>query len=145
MARLRDACPDIAITSDFIVGFPGETERQFQATLDLIESVRYDGLFAFMYSDRPNAPAAAFSEKIADAVKKERLQVLLDLQGTISREKHQALVGQTRQVLVEGPSRGIGSDVTDAGAHRSVGPGVLHPITSSILTFPTTFWKRKNC
>jgi tRNA-2-methylthio-N6-dimethylallyladenosine synthase len=68
--RLRAVCPDIAVTSDFIVGFPGETDRQFQATLDLIETVRYDGLFAFMYSDRPNAPAAAFSGKIAEPVKK---------------------------------------------------------------------------
>ena len=113
VARLRAACPDIAITSDFIVGFPGETDRQFQATLNLIETVRYDGLFAFMYSDRPNAPAAAFSGKIAEAVKKERLQALLDLQGRITRDKHQAIVGQTRRVLVEGPNRGIGSNGTD--------------------------------
>jgi tRNA-2-methylthio-N6-dimethylallyladenosine synthase len=70
LARLRDGCPDIAITSDFIVGFPGETERQFDETLELVKTVQYDGLFAFMYSDRPNAPAAAFSNKIAESVKK---------------------------------------------------------------------------
>ena len=109
---LRAGCPDIAITSDFIVGFPGETDRQFQASLDLIETVRYDGLFAFMYSDRPNAPAAAFSGKIAETVKKERLQALLSLQEKITREKHQALVGRTLQILVEGPSRGLKSDHT---------------------------------
>jgi tRNA-2-methylthio-N6-dimethylallyladenosine synthase len=105
--RLRDVCPAIAITSDFIVGFPGESEREFQATLDLIETVRYDGLFAFMYSDRPNAPAAAFSGKIDDAAKKERLQALLDTQARITREKYQALVGTIHTVLVEGPSRGL--------------------------------------
>ena len=116
IAGLRTACPDIAITSDFIVGFPGETDRQFQATLGLIESVRYDGLFAFMYSDRPNAPAAAFSGKIAESVKKERLQALLNLQETITREKHQAIVGQTLQILVEGPSRGLKSDDTDSAS-----------------------------
>jgi tRNA-2-methylthio-N6-dimethylallyladenosine synthase len=116
IAGLRTACPDIAITSDFIVGFPGETDRQFQATLDLIESVRYDGLFAFMYSDRPNAPAADFSGKIAESVKKERLQALLNLQETITREKHQAIVGQTLQILVEGPSRGLKSDDTDSAS-----------------------------
>ncbi|MFO7714886.1 tRNA (N6-isopentenyl adenosine(37)-C2)-methylthiotransferase MiaB [Desulfosarcina sp.] len=105
--QLRQVCPDIAITSDFIVGFPGETDRQFQATLDLIETVRYDGLFAFMFSDRPQAPAAAFGGKIDQALKKERLQALLDLQGRITKEKHEALVGQVRQILVEGPSRGL--------------------------------------
>jgi tRNA-2-methylthio-N6-dimethylallyladenosine synthase len=115
--RLRAACPDIAITSDFIVGFPGETDRQFQATLDLIETVRYDSLFAFMYSDRPNATAAAFSGKIDETLKKERLQALLDLQGRVTQEKHHAMVGQTRRILVEGPSRGI-----DAG-----GTGIATP------------------
>ncbi len=110
IACLRDACPDIAITSDFIVGFPGESDRQFQATLDLVDTVRYDGLFAFMYSDRPNAPAAAFDDKIEEPVKKERLQALLDRQQTITREKYQALVGQTRSVLVEGRSRELDLD-----------------------------------
>ncbi|BBO86979.1 tRNA (N6-isopentenyl adenosine(37)-C2)-methylthiotransferase MiaB [Desulfosarcina ovata] len=108
--RLRTTCPDIAITSDFIVGFPGETDRQFQATLDLIEKVRYDGLFAFMYSDRPSAPATAFSGKIDESVKKERLQALLALQTGITREKHQTLVGQIREVLVEGTSRSLDTD-----------------------------------
>jgi tRNA-2-methylthio-N6-dimethylallyladenosine synthase len=112
--RLRAVCPDIAVTSDFIVGFPGETERQFQATLDLIETVRYDGVFAFMYSDRPNVPAAAFSGKVDEPVKKERLQRLLDIQGRITREKHQAMVGQIRRVLVEGASRGMESVDTDS-------------------------------
>jgi tRNA-2-methylthio-N6-dimethylallyladenosine synthase len=113
IAGLREACPDIAITSDFIVGFPGETDSQFQATLDLIETVRYDGLFAFMYSDRPNAPAAAFSGKIAEPVKKERLQALLALQEGITLERHRAMVGRTLRVLVEGPSRVLKSDDRD--------------------------------
>ena len=107
IGRLREACPDIAVTSDFIVGFPGETDRQFQQTLDMIKTVRYDGLFAFMYSDRPNAPAAAFSDKVGEAVKKERLQALLDLQAAITREKHESMVGRIRRVLVEGPSRDV--------------------------------------
>lgn len=105
--RLRAVCPDIAVTSDIIVGFPGETDAQFQATLDLVGSVRYDGLFAFMYSDRPSAPATAFSEKVPDDLKKERLQALLALQEGITREKNEALVGQVRQVLVEGRSREV--------------------------------------
>lgn len=108
--RLRATCPEIAITSDFIVGFPGETEHHFRNTLALIETVQYDGLFAFMYSDRPNAPATAFSAKIPDSVKKKRLQTLLKLQETITQKKHQALVGKTLQVLVEGPSRDINAE-----------------------------------
>ena len=116
--RLRAACPDIAITSDFIVGFPGETDREFQATLDLIERVRYDGLFAFMYSDRPNAPASAFTGKIDETVKKARLQALLDLQARISREKYQALVGTVHQVLVEGPSRGLEAEGASSEGRR---------------------------
>ncbi len=105
--RLRAVCPQIAVTSDIIVGFPGETDAQFQATLDLVGSVRYDGLFAFMYSDRPSAPATAFSEKVPDDLKKERLQTLLAIQAGITREKNEALVGQVRQVLVEGRSREV--------------------------------------
>lgn len=118
IAHLRAVCPDIAITSDFIVGFPGETERQFQATLDLIQAVRYDGLFAFMYSDRPNAPATAFSGKVAEAVKKERLQALLALQARITQEKYQTMVGRVLRVLVEGPSRGLVSDGASDASHQ---------------------------
>ena len=124
--QLRTVCPDMAITSDFMVGFPGESERHFQATLDLIRTVRYDGLFAFIYSDRPQTPAAAFSDKIAEPVKKERLQRLLELQDQINREKYRAMIGQTRQVLVEGPSQAIkpnsglgpaGTDTVSARTH----------------------------
>ena len=130
--QLRAACPDIAITSDFIVGFPGETDQQFQATLDMIETVRYDGLFAFMYSDRPNAPAAHFSGKVSESVKKDRLQMLLDRQGQITLEKHQSLVGKVRQVLVEGPSRPIGIDAASdpppqmRWSGRSSGNHIIH-------------------
>ena len=116
--RLREVCPDIAITSDFIVGFPGETDRQFQSTLDLIETVRYDGLFAFMYSDRPLAPASAFSEKIGETVKKERLQALLDRQRQITAKRHQAMVGKVQTVLVEGPSRSLDTGQASPHAHQ---------------------------
>ncbi|PID40641.1 MAG: tRNA (N6-isopentenyl adenosine(37)-C2)-methylthiotransferase MiaB [Proteobacteria bacterium] len=108
---LRSVCPDIAITSDFIVGFPGETQAQFEASLDLINTVRYDGLFAFMYSDRPNAPAAAFSDKVDESVKKRRLQELLDCQSRITREKYAAMVGQPTKVLIEGPGRLLPTDI----------------------------------
>ena len=103
--RLRQICPDIAITSDFIAGFPGETETEFLETLDLIKTVEYDSLFAFVYSDRPNAPAAHFGNKISDAEKKARLQALLDLQEQLTIKKNRSLVGSIQTVLVEGLSR----------------------------------------
>ena len=105
--RLRDACPDIAITSDIIVGFPGETPEDFEDTLSLIRQVAYDGLFAFMYSDRPNAPAAHFPEKISEAEKAERLQQILELQETITLEKNKSQVHSVQVILVEGVSQRI--------------------------------------
>jgi tRNA-2-methylthio-N6-dimethylallyladenosine synthase len=113
--KLRNICPDISITSDFIVGFPGETKADFNETLDLIKNVEYEGLFAFKYSDRPNAKATLFAQKIPDQEKKERLKKLLDLQEIISRKKNQALVGSTQEILVEGFSKKMSSVITRAG------------------------------
>lgn len=112
---LRRACPDIAVTSDFIVGFPGETRNDFQETLDLIRQVRFDSVFAFKYSDRPNAPAAEFSGKVPEAEKADRLEQLFELQSGITQEKNQELVGTRQTVLVEGRSRKQnGSESSDA-------------------------------
>jgi tRNA-2-methylthio-N6-dimethylallyladenosine synthase len=105
VSRLRERCEDIALTSDIIVGFPGETESDFQMTLDLIQDIRFDGLFAFKYSDRPNASAAGYSDKVPEKEKARRLQVLLDLQQQITLEKNQVLAGTEQIVLVEGVSR----------------------------------------
>ncbi len=103
--KLRDTCPDVAISSDIIVGFPGETEADFEETLDLLRTVEFEGLFAFTYSDRPNAPAACFANKIPEQQKAERLQRVLALQDQISVKKHAALVGSVQSVLVAGPSK----------------------------------------
>ncbi len=105
IAKLRDTCPGIAITSDFIVGFPGETEADFKETMDLIKLVQFDGLFAFVYSDRPNAPAVQFKNKIIEEEKRKRLQTLLKLQENFTRIKNQALVGSVQPILVEGFSK----------------------------------------
>jgi tRNA-2-methylthio-N6-dimethylallyladenosine synthase len=110
VARLRHSCPDIALTSDIIVGFPGETEEDFASTLTLIEQIGFDGLFAFVYSDRPDVPAARFEAKVDESVKKERLQQLLGCQEKFTLDKHQALVGTVQEVLVDGIHRsGLGS------------------------------------
>ena len=103
--RLKGACPEIALTSDFIVGFPGETDGDFDLTMDLIETVGYDGVFAFKYSDRPIAPASRFKDKIDEEVKSQRLSVLLSRQEEITAKKNGALVGETVTVLVEGTGK----------------------------------------
>jgi len=117
--RLRHHCPDIAITSDFIVGFPGETETDFEASLDLIRTVGFDSLFAFIYSDRPNAPAARFSDKLPESVKTQRLRKLLDLQEGIGSKRSKALEGTIQNVLVDGFSKKQSRDAT-LGMDRGV-------------------------
>jgi len=131
IAGLRDACPDIAITSDIIVGFPGETPEDFQDTLSLIQQVAYDGLFAFMYSDRPNAPAAHFLEKISEAEKAARLQQVLGLQESITIEKNQSLVHAVQVVLVEGLSQRMNTsesppEATPQWYGRTPGHKIVH-------------------
>lgn len=121
VARLRDSFPGIAITTDLIVGFPGETLEDFEATLRLLEEVRFDGVFAFMYSDRPNVPAAGFSPKVPSQEKRRRLQALLRLQEGITAGIHRALVGTRQEVLVEGPGRPIRSLGGKEGVTRWTG------------------------
>jgi tRNA-2-methylthio-N6-dimethylallyladenosine synthase len=103
--KLRSLCPDIAITSDIIVGFPGETRAEFEETIDLIKTVVYDSLYAFKYSDRPNATAAGLPGKITEPEKKERLQTLLDLQESFTIQKNESLLGTVEFILVEGLSK----------------------------------------
>ena len=103
--KLRNICPDIAITSDIIVGFPGETKADFEETLDLMKKVEFDGLFAFKYSDRPNTTAARFPDKIPEQAKQARLQQVLDLQDYFTTQKNKALQGSNQSILVEGLSK----------------------------------------
>jgi tRNA-2-methylthio-N6-dimethylallyladenosine synthase len=103
--RLRERCPGIAITSDVIVGFPGETEDDFEQTMDLIRNVRFDDLFSFKYSDRPLAPARNFSGKVSEEEKGRRLKVLQGCQREITLSKNQKMEGTTQEILVEGTSK----------------------------------------
>ncbi|MFO1541144.1 MAG: tRNA (N6-isopentenyl adenosine(37)-C2)-methylthiotransferase MiaB [Chloroflexota bacterium] len=119
VARLRAAIPGIALTTDVIVGFCGETDAQFAATLDLLRTVRYDGVFAAAFSPRPGTPAARLADDVPAAVKRERLNALLALQEGISHERNRAWIGRTTEVLVEEarPARGgHGHDDADAPA-----------------------------
>jgi len=105
VSRLREACPDIAITSDIIVGFPGESRHAFTQTRDLIETIEFDSLFAFNYSDRPNTPAGRFKNKVAETEKNERLQEVLGLQANITQKIHARMKASIQDILVEGTSK----------------------------------------
>lgn len=103
--EVRRAIPNIALTTDIIVGFPGETEEDFADTLSLMETVRYDASFTFAYSPRGGTPASKMREQVPEAVSKERLQRLNQLQASISMECNRELIGSQQEVLVEGPSK----------------------------------------
>ncbi len=105
VARLRDAIPDLALGTDIIVGFPGETEDDFSATLALVEEVRYDSAFTFIYSPRQGTEAAALPDQVPEEVKHERLERLVEVVQRIARERNLERVGRIEEVLVEGPSR----------------------------------------
>jgi len=101
VAKIREAVPDISLTTDLIVGFPGETETDFQETLNLVEKVKFSSAFTFIYSPRPGTPAAKMPDQIPEVVKKERIYRLIELQNQISHEYMQAQVGKTEEILVE--------------------------------------------
>ncbi|HUJ01197.1 MAG TPA: tRNA (N6-isopentenyl adenosine(37)-C2)-methylthiotransferase MiaB [Usitatibacter sp.] len=103
--RLRLARPDISISSDFIVGFPGETEADFEQTMKLVEDVRFDGSFSFIFSPRPGTPAASLRDETPHAAKLARLQRLQARLHELAGEYSRAMVGTRQRVLVEGPSR----------------------------------------
>ena len=103
--RLRERVPGVEIASDFIVGFPGETEADFDATVALSERVRFQGAFVFQYSPRPGTDAAAMADDVPEKEKSRRNQVMLALQERVSGEKNASRVGQRLEILVDGPSK----------------------------------------
>jgi tRNA-2-methylthio-N6-dimethylallyladenosine synthase len=105
LALIREHLPDCAITTDIIVGFPGETEEDFQQTLDVVEQARYDSAFTFIFSPRRGTEAAQFDDQIPHPVKRERMERLVEAVQRIALERAQRFVGRELDVLVEGPSR----------------------------------------
>jgi tRNA-2-methylthio-N6-dimethylallyladenosine synthase len=103
--RIRGAVPGVAVTTDIIVGFPGETEEDFEGTLRVVEEARFDAAYTFQYSPRPGTPAASFDEQVPKAVVQERFDRLVELQERISMERNAELVGRRVEVLVEGEGR----------------------------------------
>ena len=103
--KIKEKIPDIGLTTDIIVGFPGETDEDFQDTMDVVNEVGFENAFMFMYSKRSGTPAATMEEQVDEQVKNERLQQLMRLQNYKAKEESQKYLGKTVKVLVEGPSR----------------------------------------
>jgi tRNA-2-methylthio-N6-dimethylallyladenosine synthase len=123
---LRRAIPDIAITSDIIVGFPGESEEDFEATLDVLRRVRFDMVYSFLYSPRSGTPAAEMENAIPDDVKSARFARLLALQDELSKGANDPYVGTVQRVLVDGKSR------TDSDVYSGRTP------SGKLVHFPAT-------
>ena len=105
VGRLRGAVPDLALGTDLIVGFPGETDDDFRKTVELVERVRFDSAFTFIYSPRAGTEAAAMADQVPDAVKHERLEELIEVVQRVAAERNAERIGRVEQVLVEGASR----------------------------------------
>jgi tRNA-2-methylthio-N6-dimethylallyladenosine synthase len=137
--RLRAARPGVTVSSDFIIGFPGESERDFQATLDLVREVGFDQSYNFIYSRRPGTPAASLPDEVAPEVKLERLarlQTQLDLQ---ERAISQNMVGSVQRVLVDAPAKKNAAELCGRTANNRwvnfAGPAaLLHRFTDVVIT-----------
>jgi tRNA-2-methylthio-N6-dimethylallyladenosine synthase len=105
VTRIKAAIPDVVLSSDIIVGFPGETDEQFEETMSLVEQVGFEFGYTFIYSPREGTPAAGMEDNVPMEVKKKRLQRLNDLMASICREKNEQLIGQSIEVLIEGESK----------------------------------------
>ncbi len=117
---MRERIPDIAITTDIIVGFPTETEEDFQKTLDIVREERFDFAYMFMYSKREGTKAAGFSNDIPVEVKKKRLKELIELQNKMTKEKNKELVGKDVEILIEGKSRRDGLPMGKTRTNKEV-------------------------
>jgi tRNA-2-methylthio-N6-dimethylallyladenosine synthase len=143
-AELRAAIPDLALTTDVIVGFPGETEEDFRETLEVVEEVGFDGAFTFVYSPRQGTEAAAMPDQVPDALKHERIERLVEVVQRIAHERNLERVGRVEEVLVEGPSRtdpsllrGRTRRNTTANFLGSAAAGELVPVTIEAATSTT--------
>jgi len=105
IAELKETVPDLALSTDLIVGFPGETDADFERTVETVERVEYDNVFAFRYSRRPGTPAATMAEQVPDAVKADRNTRLLDVAGRVAAERSRRLEGRVLPVLVDGTAK----------------------------------------
>jgi tRNA-2-methylthio-N6-dimethylallyladenosine synthase len=120
LARIRSAIPRIAVSTDIIVGFPGETEQDFEDTLDVVRQARFDSAYMFQYSPRPGTRAATMEDQVVKEVVQERFDRLVVLQEQMSLQKNRAEVGRTFEVLVEGEGKRGGSTQARTRTNRIV-------------------------
>jgi tRNA-2-methylthio-N6-dimethylallyladenosine synthase len=134
--RLRELCPDMAVSSDAMVGFPGETAADFEATLEIMELIRFDNLFSFKYSEREGTAAVSLDKKVPEKEKSHRLNILQELQDHHTMERNKAMVGKTVGVLVEGISKNSSKDMMGRTRTNKIvnfrGPENLHGKTVNI-------------
>jgi tRNA-2-methylthio-N6-dimethylallyladenosine synthase len=142
--ELRAAIPDLALTTDIIVGFPGETEGDFGETLEVVEEVGFDGAFTFVYSPRHGTEAAAMPDQVPDEVKHERIERLVEVVQRVASARNAKRVGRVEEVLVEGPSRtdpsllrGRTRRNTTVNFRGAAEPGELVPVTIEAATSTT--------
>ena len=124
---IKNARRSYSITTDIIVGFPGETEEDFQATLDLLDEVQYDSLFSFKYSPRPNTSALAMDDQIPEEEKQRRLMILQEKQRAIQIRRNAELIGRVEEVLVEGRHESLGQWIGRTSDNRTL--NFTHPDT----------------
>jgi tRNA-2-methylthio-N6-dimethylallyladenosine synthase len=135
IAWIKAAKREISMTSDIIVGFPGETEQDLEATATLLEEVRYDAVFAFKYSPRPNTPAIGMADSIPDEEKSRRLQVLLDRQREVQRKGYARHLGQVMEVMVEGRNHARGQVVGRSSQNKTVNFTTAQPILPAMGSY----------
>jgi tRNA-2-methylthio-N6-dimethylallyladenosine synthase len=135
IAWIKAAKRDISMTTDMIVGFPGETEAEFEETIDLCREVRYDGIFSFKYSPRPNTPAIAMEDSIPEQVKAERLAILMERQRQIQSESYQRHVGHDLQVMVEGFNETRGQVIGRSSQNKTVNFVTASPIRPAVGSY----------
>jgi tRNA-2-methylthio-N6-dimethylallyladenosine synthase len=144
IAELRSDVPGIAITTDIMVGFPGETEEEFEQSLDLYEQIAFDAAFTFAYSPRPGTAAAARGDQVPQETRIARLQRLIALQNSITVSRNEAQVGRVLEVLVDGPAqRGVGLLAGRARSNRQVifpGPSGLTGTLASVRATTARLW-----
>ena len=135
IAWIKSARREISMTTDIIVGFPGETERDLEETRTLLEEVRYDGVFAFKYSPRPNTPAITMADSIPEAEKSRRLQLLLDRQREIQRAGYARHLGQLIEVMVEGYNPARSQIVGRSSQNKTVNFTTSQPILPAMGSY----------
>jgi tRNA-2-methylthio-N6-dimethylallyladenosine synthase len=128
IAWIKAANRDISMTTDMIVGFPGETDEDFEQTIDLCREVGYDGIFSFKYSPRPNTPAISMEDSIPEQVKSERLAILMERQRQIQSVSYQRHVGHDMQVMVEGFNEARGQVIGRSSQSKTVNFATTSPI-----------------